>query len=856
MRACVPSIFVGNGARAGNGLEGEENTAAVCGSVKHDGQVGVVLPRQGRHAVGDRIQGAMGRPDVDAGALERCGGVREEAERVGAVSLRDGALAPLEVRLVRQAGHEEGNGEERGLPAAHRREAAAKAQAFARPLGDDGVEDEDAGQDQTGQQEEVDVLEPVDHRRIAGGGGKKWRGGAGSRRRALFFSPPMAPRRAVAVLAAVLALCRAGNAGDGPQRRTFRVVFDSPEPLGMELDTRLVVSSFAPPDAAQAEGAMSLAQGAGIVVGDRLLAVNGEPVNDLAAATRLLDPAAAARRELTFSTSPHRDGPSPAAPGPSADALDGAGGHVELLNATARLGRLPARPAEFSAPGSCNALRVVAADPADGCGEPRNELELRGALVIVDRGMCTFQDKALNMQWAGAGAVAIVDPGNGPLPRMPAKDSEAATVSVPIVAVSAATGARLRRAAQGADGVVFAQLPFAAAPCTDAQLAATTAVVSLPTGRGELQRVGIAPNGTVFPPQGAVVEAGKGQDVAAAATEEEGEREHEPLAAGGGLYVSAPAAATRTSRAVAEVAATCRVRRPLPLSWRESLPAFQRRAAEGGKGADASFVAGAGAAQAVPQVPVQRSLMEMEFLRARFGGPLPDRADLALAVAVPPDACADLTNLDEVEGAAVLVARGTCPLADKARRAQAAGAALVVFVNDREGLEAPRSAGSAADRADLALPAVMVSQEAGGWLRDIVRAAEREAVAEAARVAADMARAREQAGVAGVEEGEGEEEQRERDRADVLVATQAEFAPRVTVFGDSAIAEAWDGLTQLQQYEAWPVDGKERHDMYRRLARRHHPDKGGSAERFALLQSAFKTADHFLKQRAAQAAPQ
>lgn len=618
----------------------------------------------------------------------------------------------------------------------------------------------------------------------------------------------------------------------------------------MELDTRLVVSSFAPPGAAQAEGAVSPAQGAGIVVGDRLLAVNGQPVSDLAAATKLLDPAAATRRELTFSTSPYRGGPPPRARGPSADALDGAGGRVELLNATARLGAMPARPAEFSAGGTCDALRVVVADPAHGCGEPRNELEMRGALVVVDRGMCTFQDKALNMQWAGAGAVAIVDPGNGPLPRMPPTDADAATVTVPVLAVSAASGSRLRWAVRASDGVVFAQLPFAAAPCSDAQLAAAAAVVSLPSGRGEPQRLVVAPNGTVIPPPGAVLDAGGGQAVTATGGEEE-EREHSPFAPGGSLYVSAPAAVKRASRTAAEAVATCRVRRPLPLSWRESLPAFQRRAVGG------TFVAGGGGGTQAAPISAQRAVMEVEFMRARFGGPLPARADLGLAPASPPDACEDLTNLDEVEGVAVLVARGGCPLADKARRAQAAGAALVVFMNDREGLEAPRSAGSASDSADLALPALMVSQEAGVWLQEVVRAAQGEAVAEAARVAADMARARERSGEEGEEEGEGVGVgRRERDHADVLVATQAEFAPRVTLFGDAAVAEAWDGLMQLQQYEAWPKDAKERHDLYRQLARRHHPDKGGSAERFALLRSAFKTADHFLKQREAHAAPQ
>ena len=64
----------------------------------------------------------------------------------------------------------------------------------------------------------------------------------------------------------------------------------------------------------------------------------------------------------------------------------------------------------------CIAGTVVIAEPADACAPLTNAQELSGAVLLVDRGSCSFMEKALNVEQAGALAVIVIN----------IKDSEAA----------------------------------------------------------------------------------------------------------------------------------------------------------------------------------------------------------------------------------------------------------------------------------------------------------------------------------------------------------------------------------------------------------------------------------------------
>lgn len=92
-------------------------------------------------------------------------------------------------------------------------------------------------------------------------------------------------------------------------------------------------------------------------------------------------------------------------------------------------------------------------------------------------------------------------------------------------------------------------------------------------------------------------------------------------------------------------------------------------------------------------------------------------ADLTVAVADPPDACGELRNSEQLAGRAVLVRRGTCYFADKAKRLGRAGASLMVVVQNIEGPAIPM--GGDTDPAMGDMPSVMVTRQLGEemWTR-------------------------------------------------------------------------------------------------------------------------------------------
>lgn len=125
-------------------------------------------------------------------------------------------------------------------------------------------------------------------------------------------------------------------------------------------------------------------------------------------------------------------------------------------------------------------------------------------------------------------------------------------------------------------------------------------------------------------------------------------------------------------------------------------------------------------------------------------------AIVKLVRAEPADASADLTNVDKVRGNVVLIERGGCSFTTKARRAEEAGAASMIVVNNnkvraicvlRKGLhgwtsdailhsservlarlnQGPELFSMGGTEKPITIPAVLVASEAGDLLRDIVQ---------------------------------------------------------------------------------------------------------------------------------------
>ena len=228
----------------------------------------------------------------------------------------------------------------------------------------------------------------------------------------------------------------------------FSVTFDTPRALGLQLDAQLRVMGF---HRDPSGGKMPAEASGWISIGDTLVAVNGERTvgSQLHTVTALVA-RAALPRVLSFAgpAGGNRvaemrgvyDGPS---------GIHGHEGSLELATRAGgvALGALPFLQAMFGGPTSCAAAPLVLADPPQGCAAYNNQGAAFGAIVVVERGQCTFSDKAAIAQGIGAvGVIVLNEAGNG-FVRMPIDAREAARldITVPVVMVDAGRGAETVR---------------------------------------------------------------------------------------------------------------------------------------------------------------------------------------------------------------------------------------------------------------------------------------------------------------------------------------------------------------------------------------------------------------------------
>lgn len=103
-----------------------------------------------------------------------------------------------------------------------------------------------------------------------------------------------------------------------------------------------------------------------------------------------------------------------------------------------------------------------------------------------------------------------------------------------------------------------------------------------------------------------------------------------------------------------------------------------------------------------------------------FTRPLADIAAITAPVvqALPPQACAALTNPTALKGKIALIDRGICFFTDKIRKAQAAGAIGVIMVNNVDG--DPILMGGSGNTDDIKVPGVMISKADGARLAAVL----------------------------------------------------------------------------------------------------------------------------------------
>uniref|UniRef100_A0A7S4BD77 RING-type domain-containing protein n=1 Tax=Chrysotila carterae TaxID=13221 RepID=A0A7S4BD77_CHRCT len=206
---------------------------------------------------------------------------------------------------------------------------------------------------------------------------------------------------------------------------------------------------------------------AGAGVGDE--AVDGKAAEDDAAIT------AGAGADADADAGAH------AGAGAQAGADDAGAALLELRGTGSTFGTLFAElPAPIEA-------ELVVADPLDGASDFSNSAEVRGKVVLMQRGGCSFVDKVRRAQSAGAAAAVVIQTGDVWPFSMSDTQMQGTDVTLPSMMLSSRDGKKLQQlmaqvsASVPAAGVGGETCPASAAPSSASAAAAAT---STPCGNG------------------------------------------------------------------------------------------------------------------------------------------------------------------------------------------------------------------------------------------------------------------------------------------------------------------------------------------------------------------------------------
>lgn len=149
-------------------------------------------------------------------------------------------------------------------------------------------------------------------------------------------------------------------------------------------------------------------------------------------------------------------------------------GRTELLEVrypASVAGRFPSGGAEFGMPLTKEPVAgelAIGLDGSDqpelGCGSFVNAAHLRGKIVLIDRGVCSFQLKAYNAERAGALAVIVSNPANDLFTMSATEDGEDYPVTIPVILVRQIDAEPLREALLRAETVRLALADYSRTP--------------------------------------------------------------------------------------------------------------------------------------------------------------------------------------------------------------------------------------------------------------------------------------------------------------------------------------------------------------------------------------------------------
>lgn len=227
----------------------------------------------------------------------------------------------------------------------------------------------------------------------------------------------------------------------------FHVYFDTSKPLGLKLSTELVVQGFH----RQGNSKMPAESSGWIRIGDKLVELNEKPVagKDLNTVAQMIGKADLPKK-LTFSAAGGANRTAEMASvynGPSG--IHGHEGVLEIAKDGNPLGSVPFLQAMFGGQTSCRVAPLVFASPSHGCGAYRNPDAVFDSIVLVERGVCAFSDKAIIAQQASALGIVVMNDSPGDIVRMPIDPSEKADISLPAVMIDQGDAQTIRHLVEG-----------------------------------------------------------------------------------------------------------------------------------------------------------------------------------------------------------------------------------------------------------------------------------------------------------------------------------------------------------------------------------------------------------------------
>lgn len=183
-----------------------------------------------------------------------------------------------------------------------------------------------------------------------------------------------------------------------------------------------------------------------------------------------------------------------------------------------------------------------------------------------------------------------------------------------------------------------------------------------------------------------------------------------------------------------------------------------------------------------------------EYLRAEFGGPIPNYPTHAVELvrSEPMNGCEELTNSSDLKGKVALIWRGGCSFTKKSEYAEAAGAIGVLVVNNSDVLVT--MAGGDILEDEVTIFTAMIGKSAGEELKDM-----------------------------------------------------AKSGIQIKLKSTDVMASDWDSIETTTLIEEWPEDAAARKERYNQLLLLHDPSKStsGHSTRLAMVNKIYEEAEAY-----------